>query len=179
MPVHVIVDGYNVIRQVPRFADRERRALEEGRRALVAALAAYRAATGHRVTVVFDGTHEGDYEERRARERGVEVVYTARGTTADDAIVRLARDVSRGAVVVVTADHAVARQAERRGAAVVVPAVFDEKMQAAGAAPASSPAREDEDEAESGEPTPRNRKRGNPRRAPKSARRAAARLRKL
>lgn len=181
MAHHVIVDGYNVIRQLPALADRERRSLEEGRRALLDRLAGYRRAAGHRITVVFDGVMKGGFEETRTRERGVEVVYTPRGTTADETIVRLARDSSRGAVVVVTADREVARQATRRGAAVVSPAAFESRLEApppaAPAAGAADPAEGREDDAD--EAATRPAKRGNPRKAPKAERRAARRLEKL
>jgi predicted RNA-binding protein with PIN domain len=182
--VHVILDGYNVIRRVSRFADRERVGLEAGRLALLDALAAYGRATSHRLTVVFDGIDDGDVVENRTRDRGIEILYTARGSSADEALVRLARDSSRGAVVVVTADRQVGRGAERVGAAVVSPEAFDEKLalaaRPAGTAEAAAP-EPPRDEGTDDDPPPGGgtRKRGNPRRAPKTARRAAARLRRL
>lgn len=191
MASHVIVDGYNVIRQLPALADRERRSLEAGRTALIDRLARYRRATGHRLTVVFDGVEAGWYEEQRTRERGVEVVYTARGTRADETIVRIARDTSRGAVVVVTADREVARRVERHGGAVVSPAAFEARLdrardaghadrpRGAAGAPADvpDPAEGRDDDLE--EAPPRPGKRGNPRKAPKAERRAARRMRTL
>lgn len=178
MSHHVIVDGYNVIRRIPALADRERRGLEAGRTALIDRLARYRRATGHRLTVVFDGVEAGWYEEQRSRERGVEVVFTARGTRADETIVRMARDASRGAVVVVTADRDVARQVERRGGAVLSPEAFDARLGAAAErreADARAAEGRDDDEP-AGRPSG---KRGNPRKAPKGERRAARRLEKL
>ncbi len=181
MGSHIIVDGYNVIRRLPALADRERRSLEAGRTALIDRLARYRRITGHRLTVVFDGVEAGWYEEQRTRERGVEVVYTARGTRADDTIVRIARDASRGAVVVVTADREVARQVARGGGAVVSPEAFEARLDQAGRAPAQGDA-PDPAEGRDDEPAGPGRgpgKRGNPHKAPKAERRAARRMRKL
>jgi predicted RNA-binding protein with PIN domain len=179
VPTHLILDGYNVIRRLPRLADRERAGLEAGRRALLDRVAAYGRATGHRVTVVFDGVEEGDVVESRSRERGVEVVYTAKGTRADETIVRLARDASRGAAVVVTADRQVARDVGRNGAAVISPEAFEAKLDRV-LRPAGGPAADQEPEPrDDGPDDPPRGKRGNPRKPPKAARRAAARLRTL
>ena len=52
--MHLIVDGYNLIRQSDTLRSCERISLEAGRRALVQSLAHYQRAKGHRITVVFD-----------------------------------------------------------------------------------------------------------------------------
>ncbi len=187
MGYHIILDGYNVIRQLPALADRERRSLEAGRKALLDRLVPYRRATGHRLTVVFDGVEAGWYEEQRTRERGVEVIYTPRGTTADETIVRLAREASHGAVVVVTADREVARQVERYKGAVLAPAAFEARLDAlvSGRAEEANPDGPSPDEGRDDEPDDpgpghgRPAKRGNPRKAPKTERRANQRLKKL
>ncbi len=188
MATHLIVDGYNVIRRSPRHADLERLGLDAGRRSLIDRLVAYKRATGHRLTVVFDGVAAGDATERRSRDRGVEVIFTARGTTADEAIVRLARDAASGAAVVVTADLALARAVARRGAAILSPEAFEARLDLAtfgsGGPPAGAAAGgrlldPDEPDADDAGSSGRRRKRGNPRKAPKAVRRAAARLRKV
>ena len=63
--MHIIVDGYNLIRQSDTFRQSERKSLEEGRNALLRSLAGYRKLRGHRITVVFDG------RRRSATLRGV------------------------------------------------------------------------------------------------------------
>jgi predicted RNA-binding protein with PIN domain len=185
---HVIIDGYNLIRRTPRHADLERRSLETARRSLLDRLVVYKRATGHRLTIVFDGVVGGDVVESRVRDRGVDVVYTPRGITADETIARMARDTSLGAVVVVTADLRLARAVERRGAAVIDPADFDARLDLAAPSdakplePDKAAAAEgrgpEEDDAER-EAASRRDRRGNPHKASKTARRAAARLRKL
>ena len=49
MPLHLIIDGYNLIRQSAHLAELDRRDLQQGREALVGALAAYRRIRRHRV----------------------------------------------------------------------------------------------------------------------------------
>lgn len=102
--LHIIVDGYNLIRNVPALAQYEGRSLQDGRDHLIARLAAYRAASGHRVTVVFDGP--GAVSDSR---RGVVICYAQ---PADDDIVRRAGP----GCVVVSSDHAVMNGAKARGA---------------------------------------------------------------
>lgn len=191
MASHIIIDGYNLIRRTPRHADLERQSLEAARHSLLDRLVAYTRATGHRLTIVFDGVVGGDIVESRIRDRGVDVIFTPRGITADETILQLARDASHGAVVVVTADLALAHAVERRGAAVLSPEDFDARLGLAtpggkrpadlgdaGAAEGLPPEALEKDDAESGE-AGRHDKRGNPHKASKAARRAAARLRKL
>jgi len=90
---HLIVDGYNFIRRVPRFLKAEGEGLEEGRYALLIALEEYAAAQGYRVTVVFDaGTRPIHMEEEFQREErfaGIDIVFSKRGESADTAIVNL------------------------------------------------------------------------------------------
>jgi len=57
--MHIIIDGYNLIRASADLKRRERQSLEEGRRALIAFLTPYRAQSGHRITIIFDGWKDG------------------------------------------------------------------------------------------------------------------------
>ena len=66
--MHIIVDGYNLIRQSDILRLHERQGLEAGRKALVHLLAGYRRSRGHRITVVFDGWLGGPPQEERDRE---------------------------------------------------------------------------------------------------------------
>jgi len=81
--MHIIVDGYNLIRQSDTFRQSERKSLEEGRNALIRSLAGYRKLRGHRITVVFDGWVGGSPLEERDRALGVEIIYSRLGEKAD------------------------------------------------------------------------------------------------
>ncbi len=112
---HLVVDGYNVTKTgfgaLP---------LLEQRRRLVETLAPLAARTGAEVTCVFDGA---DVDGRSAqRVRGVRVLFSDPGTTADELIRRLVRAEPPGRpVVVVSSDNEVVRDV-RAGGARAVPA---------------------------------------------------------
>src|SRR4030042_5921590 len=87
--MHIIIDGYNLIRQSDALRGPERRTLEEGRKALVRSLAHYKRFRGHRITVVFDGWEGGSPKEERDLAGGVEIIYSRLGEKADEGIKRL------------------------------------------------------------------------------------------
>ncbi len=99
----LIVDGYNVLKTVPQFADLQARSLEAARDALVNQLSA--KAHIYDIAVVFDAWDAGVGSERVMRKRGIRVIFTRQGERADDVIVRLAR--AAGDSIVVTKDSAV------------------------------------------------------------------------
>jgi predicted RNA-binding protein with PIN domain len=125
----VIIDGYNLIRQ-SQFRALERISLEEGRKALIRNLVAYRKSRGHSVTVVFDGWSGGFPHEERDREGGVEIIFSRIGEKADEVIKRLAAQ-SGEEITVVTSDREIATYASRRGKNVVASATFEALLEAA------------------------------------------------
>jgi predicted RNA-binding protein with PIN domain len=107
--VHLLVDGYNVTKRgYPALA------LEQQRSRLLAGLGALAARTGAEVTVVFDGA---DVPVVAAAPRGVRLVFSRAGETADDVVRRYARNEPEGRpVVVVSSDKEVAEGVRRSGA---------------------------------------------------------------
>jgi predicted RNA-binding protein with PIN domain len=108
--VHLIVDGYNVTKtgyaEIP---------LEQQRARLVSGLGGIAAQTGAEVTVVFDGA------ERMVglppAPRGVRVLFSRKGETADELIRRLVRAEPAGRpIVVISSDKEVADGVRRHGA---------------------------------------------------------------
>ncbi|MFA4875475.1 MAG: NYN domain-containing protein [bacterium] len=93
---HIIVDGYNIIRRAPRFLFAEQEGLESGRYALLLELEQYSALYGYRVTVVFDGggrpPHLGPSVSRSERFAGIDIIFSDRGESADEAIIRLIKE---------------------------------------------------------------------------------------
>ena len=55
MSLHIIIDGYNLIRQSGQLSMLDMQDLQLGREALVDMLAAYKRFKAHRITVVCDG----------------------------------------------------------------------------------------------------------------------------
>ncbi len=109
--VHLLVDGYNVTKT--GYGDL---VLEAQRGRLLSGLGALAARTGAEVTVVFDGA-ERVTPLAVAAPRGVRLLFSRAGETADEVLVRLVRVEPAGRpVVVVSSDREVAEGAVRGGA---------------------------------------------------------------
>jgi len=173
MSVHIIIDGYNLIRRSARLSRLDRQDLEAGREALVDMLAAYKRFKGHRITVVFDGTHADGLLPRRDRRKGIAILYSRGGQSADDVIIEIARRQGTRAVVV-SSDRQISRAAAAAGAAVVGAGEFEAKLTMAAFADSGDA---DRDAHEGWKPT--TRKKGPHRRLPKRLRRNRTKLRKL
>ncbi len=124
MAIHLIVDGYNLIRQSPLFSRQEEFSLEQGRKVLLEYLFAYKKIKKHRITVVFDAAYEPTYTEEAHREKSIKVIFSRKGQTADDVIKRLAHKEGERAIVV-TSDRDLANAAEHSGAVSVSSPEFE------------------------------------------------------
>jgi predicted RNA-binding protein with PIN domain len=111
-----LVDGMNVIGCRP---DGRWRDLDSAVVRLASELAAWRAATGVEMTVVFDGVPPAGLAA--ADHGGLVVAFSGRGRPADDEIVRrIGIDRDAGSVRVVTSDRPLAERARAAGAGEVV-----------------------------------------------------------
>lgn len=108
---HLVVDGYNVTKTgYPAMP------LEKQRLRLLGGLAALAAQSGAEVTCVFDGA-DLDMPVLLAPPRGVRVLFSKAGETADELIRRLVRAEPPGRqIVVVSADREVADGVAKAGA---------------------------------------------------------------
>ena len=116
--MHIIIDGYNLIRQSAALRRFEKFSLERGRQALISSMASYNKRHLHRITVVFDGWEGGGEMEERDRQEGIEIIYSRRGEKADDVIKRLVQAISTETAVV-SSDRDIAIFAGRRGATAI------------------------------------------------------------
>lgn len=108
--VHIVIDGYNVTKS--GYGDVP---LETQRTRLVAGLGVLAAQTGAEVTCVFDGAERPPLMP--ASPRGVRVLFSEPGQTADDLIRRFVAAEPRGrVVVVVSSDREVAEGVRGSGA---------------------------------------------------------------
>lgn len=174
--MHIIVDGYNLIRQSDTFRHFEMKSLEQGRNALIRSLARYRKLKGHRITVVFDGWEGGSPREERDRAGGVEIIYSSLGEKADEVIKRLlGQGIEEN--LVVTSDREIATFAARRGRTAITSAAFDALLQqSAPESPAADPfgGKDFDDDDRTG-----MKRKGPSRRLSKQKRAALVRLKKL
>jgi predicted RNA-binding protein with PIN domain len=168
--MHLIVDGYNLIRRWPELAMLDRADLELGREALLRELQAYRRARHHQITVVFDGRERGGKSEGTERAGGVGVRFSRQGETADAVIARLAAEAGEGAVVV-SSDREVQAAARRYGAAPLAADDFMARLEQSRVAAVKGGEEEEERPVKSGK--------GAARRLPKKERRVERRLRGL
>jgi predicted RNA-binding protein with PIN domain len=107
---HLVVDGYNVTKR--GFADIS---LEQQRKRLVNGLGGLAAQTQAEVTVVFDGAER--VHGLPPTPRGVRVLFSHKGETADELIRRLVRAEPAGRpIVVISSDREVADGVRRHGA---------------------------------------------------------------
>ena len=127
MAVHIIIDGYNLIRQSPELSRLDRQDLQQGREALLGMLAAYKKIKHHQITVVFDGTDAYSLYRQRDQSKGIRVLFSRKGETADTVIKNMAAREREGALVV-SSDRDVAGYAASQQAAVVSSPVFMEKL---------------------------------------------------
>jgi uncharacterized protein len=130
MSVHLIIDGYNIIRKSPELLSKESQDLRWGREALLEKLAAYRRVKKHPITVVFDGAFAGEYLGNRDRCQGMLIIYSRHGEKADDVIKRLA-DQDREHCLIISSDREIMVHAERAGAAVMPAEEFIRRLQTA------------------------------------------------
>jgi hypothetical protein len=170
MPIHLIIDGYNLL----GVRGGLRGDIEAKREALLRDLAGYRRRKDHPVTVVFDGWRSGLPVERAEWREGIEVVYSKQGEQADAVVKRLAEKYGSDCAVV-SSDHEIENFARAHGATVMTSGEFETRLQLSGARPAARK-REAEDE----EPVRRDpKKKGNPKKLPKALRKKARQLKKF
>lgn len=124
---HIIIDGYNLIRQIPALAARERVSLQNGRDDLVALLARYKRVKAHSITVVFDGVSDMSEFAPAQKQAGINLRYSPTGVTADEIIKQLAR-AEKNQAVVVSSDRSVMDAAERSGCATLTAQEFYDRL---------------------------------------------------
>jgi len=127
MSVHIIIDGYNLIRQSAALKHIDKNDLQLGRDALMDKLAAYKRLKGHQITVVFDGSPEFSHFGSSQQEKGIRIKFSKYGENADAVIKKMASQ-EREKALVVSSDNDVSRFCASAGAAVISAGEFEEKM---------------------------------------------------
>lgn len=127
MAIHIIIDGYNLIRQSQTFSMIDLQDIQLGREALIDALAEYRKVKRHRITVVFDGTSAVGLGRHRDCAKGVEIHFSRSGETADAVIKKMASR-EREQALVVSSDRDVVNFSASAGAATISSPEFENKL---------------------------------------------------
>jgi uncharacterized protein len=127
MSIHIIIDGYNLIRCSSSLSTLDQQDIQLGREALLDALSSYKRIKHHMITVVFDGTHAPPLSQHKDRVKGIKVKFSRSGETADTVIKRMAaRD--REKALVVSSDLDIVNFAASMGTATISSPAFEEKI---------------------------------------------------
>jgi uncharacterized protein len=127
MSIHIIIDGYNLIRQSKSLSILDLQDIQLGREALVDMLAAYKKIKSHRITVVFDGTTAPQFSQQRDRRKGISIIFSHKGESADTVIKKMARN-ERQRALVVSSDQDIVQSVEANGATTVSANDFENKL---------------------------------------------------
>ncbi len=129
MAIHLLIDGYNLLHQIPEMALLMQEDPEEARKALIERLRVYQKLRRHRITVVFDAWGQEE-PRRKVNLKGIQVVFTAPGETADDYLKRVAVKEKERAVVV-SSDREIRSYVETYGAVSITSREFLMRLEAA------------------------------------------------
>ena len=175
MSLHILIDGYNLIRQSSELSQLDQQDIQLGRKALIDRLVVYKKLKHHKITIVFDGIHAPLFSQNRAQVNGIKIIFSRQGELADAVIKRMvARE--REKALVVSSDNDIVNFAESRGAATISSPEFERK--AAMAVFMDTDAFDGEDDENSGW-IPTTKKKGPGRRLGKRDRRSRMKTRKL
>jgi len=168
--MHLIIDGYNLLHITLPLFQGASEDLQRKREQLIEQLSSYRQKKPCDLTVVFDGWRGGWVTEKRERKKGIDLIFSKLGETADEVIKRLVK-VRGSGVVVVTSDRDISRYAQRLSAAVIPSDQFRERIESLGLRGEREDAFEEEE--------PESSKKGPSRRLSKKQKRLRAALKKL
>lgn len=128
MKQYLILDGYNIIGALKRYAARSTGGLDESRELLINDTLKAAGWTGKQIIIVYDASRSPEKGRTELRAGGaVRVVYSAPRESADDVIERLVRT-GDGSYTVCTADFALQRTILAAGAARSTPREFEELL---------------------------------------------------
>lgn len=173
MSVHIVIDGYNLIRQSNSLSTFDRQDIQLGREALIDTLAAYKRIKNHKITIVFDGTNAPPFSQHKDQIKGIKIKFSRSGETADTVIKRIVVK-EREKALVVSSDLDVVNFAASNGAATISSPEFEEKIIMAAYMDTKGVENEDSDGW-----IPTTKKKGPSRRLSKRKRRNMVKIRKL
>lgn len=127
MSLHIIIDGYNLIRQSNSLSFIDHQDIQLGRQALIESLACYKRIKRHRITVVFDGTNAPELFQSKDREKGIDIRFSRSGEQADAVIKKMAAQFREKALII-TSDRDVVNFAESEGATCLSSEEFEQKL---------------------------------------------------
>ncbi len=126
MSIHILIDGYNLIRQSPELSQLDRQDIQLGREALIDMLVIYKKLKRHKITIVFDGTNAPLFSQNRDQVKGIKIIFSRQGELADTVIKRIVA-IAREKTLVVSSDRDIINFAASCGAATISSPEFERK----------------------------------------------------
>ena len=130
MAIHIIIDGYNLIRQSKTLHMLDQEDIQAGRDALIDLLAAYKKLKAHKITVVFDGADAPILPNRDNSMKGINIRFSKQGETADTVIKKIASSKKEKALII-SSDKDIVDFASSQGSSTISSTEFEEKMKMA------------------------------------------------
>lgn len=115
--MHLIIDGYNVIKFREKMSGKPSGTLQYARKEFLNVLVKYKGERNHRITVVFDGARTSEPFDNTENVQGIKVIYSRSNTQADDVIKKLISESSSpNEILVVSSDREIVFYSKAHGA---------------------------------------------------------------
>lgn len=125
MNPHYIVDGYNLIHNIPRFHNFLDSSLEHARNALIYFLRSYLSSRKVKITIVFDGDEVGYIEKPPNPSRWLKTIFSKPPEKADPIIKKLIQKTrNKKSLILVSADNELIRFSNQHGVQALSPEEF-------------------------------------------------------
>ncbi len=174
MSIEIIIDGYNLINAWTDLKIKFKNSPDIARNELIEILSNYRKIKQHKITVVFDAYNNYNLFTSSFSEKGITIIYTPSGVTADDYIKKLIKD-KGSRYIVISSDNEIKNFSSSHNATPVNSEEFIEKLQFSFYFNAKGIMKEEE----TIEKTLSTKKKGNPKRLPKKLRKIQHKVKKL
>ena len=124
-----IVDGYNLIYNIPRFRNFLDSSLEHARNALIYFMRSYLSSRKVKITVVFDGDEVGFLEQPPLSDRWLKIIFSKPPEKADPIIKKLIqKNRNKKSLILVSADNELVSFSNQHGVQVLSPEEFYHRL---------------------------------------------------
>jgi len=174
MSVEIIIDGYNLIYAWPDLKLKFKQSPELAREELIRFLSNYRKVKKHKITVVFDAYNIYNLLHSEFSEKGIKIIFTPMGVTADEFIKNKVK-INGDKYIVISSDNEIKSFSRLHHATPINSEEFIGKLEFA----LYSDVKGVYEDNEFDEKTLSTRKKGNPKKLPKKLRKIQHKIKKL
>ena len=174
MSLEIVIDGYNLINKWNLLKEKFRLNPEEAREFLIDILAHYKKIKKHQIQLVFDAYNSFSLLPSSFPAKGIKVVFTPMGVNADTYIKRKVVNHAEK-FIVVTSDNEIKKSVEKSGSVFINSEDFINKLEFA----FYMDVKGIDDSFDNYSPRLNTKKKGNPKKLPKKARKFKHKINKL